>query len=141
MLFLWLILILMVKKWLSMYKRNLHGCIHISYIFATGKHVNHRDKYRLETATNLQSLHFHGPEKAIKLAKKQNNKDQRNLKSNCKILSKVKSIQISCKKFLILDNMSIMKSSVQGGNVSWDREVSAMKCPLHRGFEHHFICF
>ena len=39
-------------------------------IFATGKHVNHRDKYGLETATNLQSLHFHGPEKAIKLAKK-----------------------------------------------------------------------
>ena len=108
-------------------------------IFATGKHVNHRDKYGLETATNLQSLHFHGPEKAIKLAKKQNNKDQRNLKSNCKILSKVKSIQISCKKFLILDNMSIMKSSVLGGNVSWDREVSAMKCPLHRGFEHHFM--
>ena len=39
-------------------------------IFATGKHVNHRDEYRLEIPTNLQSLHFHGPENAIKLAQK-----------------------------------------------------------------------
>ena len=38
--------------------------------FATGKHVNDRDEYGLEFATNLQSLHFHGTEKAIKLAKK-----------------------------------------------------------------------
>ena len=90
--------------------------------FATGKHVNHRDKYGLETAANLQSLDFHGPEKAIKLAKKYNNKDQRNLKRNCKTLPKVKCIQISCKKCLIL-NVFIIKSSVLGGNVSWDRKV------------------
>ena len=45
-------------------------------IFATGKHVNHRDEYGLEIPTHLQSLHFHGPEKAIRLAKKQNNKDR-----------------------------------------------------------------
>ena len=141
MLFLWLILILMVKKWLSMYKRNLHGCIHISYIFATGKHVNHRDKYRLETATNLQSLHFMDLKRLLNWLKSRITKIKEILNQTVKILSKVKSIQISCKKFLILDNMSIMKSSVQGGNVSWDREVSAMKCPLHRGFEHHFICF
>ena len=38
-------------------------------IFATGKHINHSDEYGLEIPTNLQSLHFHGPEKAIKLAK------------------------------------------------------------------------
>ena len=47
--------------------------------------------------------------------------------------SKVKYIPISCKKWLILD-VSIIKSSVLGGNVSWDREVSAIKCLLHRGF-------
>ena len=39
-------------------------------VFATGKHVNHRDEYELEIPTNLQSLHFHGTEKAINLAKK-----------------------------------------------------------------------
>ena len=39
-------------------------------IFATGKHFNHRDEYGLAIPTNLQSLHFHGPEKADKLAKK-----------------------------------------------------------------------
>ena len=39
-------------------------------IFATGKKVNHRDEYGLEIPTNLQSLHFHGTEKAVKLAKK-----------------------------------------------------------------------
>ena len=30
---------------------------------------NHKDEYGLEIPTNLQSLRFHGPEKAIKLAK------------------------------------------------------------------------
>ena len=69
------ILILTVeKKWLSMCNRNLHDCIHVSIPvplrFATGKHVNHRDKYGLEIPTNLQFLHFHGTEKTIKLAKK-----------------------------------------------------------------------
>ena len=39
-------------------------------IFATGKHINHSDEYGLDISTNLQSLHFHGTEKAIKLAKK-----------------------------------------------------------------------
>ena len=39
-------------------------------ILATGKRVNHSDEYGLEFPTNLQSLHFHGTEKAIKLAKK-----------------------------------------------------------------------
>ena len=39
-------------------------------IFTTGKHVNHRDEYGLEIPSNLQCLHFHGTEKAIKLAKK-----------------------------------------------------------------------
>ena len=29
---------------------------------------NHRDKYGLETPTNLKSVHFHGSGKAIKLA-------------------------------------------------------------------------
>ena len=39
-------------------------------ILATGKHVNYRDEYEVEFPTNLQSLHFHGTEKATKLAKK-----------------------------------------------------------------------
>ena len=39
-------------------------------IFDTGKYVNHRGEYGLEIPTNLQSLHIHGPEKAIKLPKK-----------------------------------------------------------------------
>ena len=39
-------------------------------IFATGKHVNHRDEYGLAIPTNLQSLHFYGTEKTITLSKK-----------------------------------------------------------------------
>ena len=39
-------------------------------IFATGKYVNHRDEFGLEIPTNLKSLHIHGTEKVIKLAKK-----------------------------------------------------------------------
>ena len=84
-------------------------------IFATGKHINH--EYGLDISTNLQSLHFHGTEKAIKLAKKVKNKDLRKLKRNCKTLSKVKCIQISCKKRLILD-VAAIERSVLGGNVS-----------------------
>ena len=48
----WFVLIPIVKeKWFSMYNRSLDYCVHISIpvqlrldIFATGKHVNHRDK-------------------------------------------------------------------------------------------------
>ena len=36
-------------------------------VFATGKHINHGDKYRLEIHANF---HFCRPEKAIKPAKK-----------------------------------------------------------------------
>ena len=35
----------------------------------------------MENPTNLQFLNSHGPEKAIKLAKKWNNKDPGNLKT------------------------------------------------------------
>ena len=49
-------------------------CLSLSHstldIFAIGKYINHRNEHRLEIPTNLQSLDFHGPEKAIKLAKK-----------------------------------------------------------------------
>ena len=34
------------------------------------KHINHRDEDGLKIPTNLQSLHFYGTEKVIKLAKK-----------------------------------------------------------------------
>ena len=58
-LFLWFVLVLFVKKkWMSMCNRNFHYFIYISIpvhyaldIFATGKHVNHRDEYRLEIPT------------------------------------------------------------------------------------------
>ena len=60
-----------------MYNRNLQDCVYISLlshcalgIFATGKHVNQRDEDGLKFPTNLRSLHFHGTERAIKLAKK-----------------------------------------------------------------------
>ena len=45
-------------------------------IFTTGKCVNHGGEYVLEIPA---SFRFYEPEKAIKQAKKQNNKDQRKL--------------------------------------------------------------
>ena len=51
--------------------------------------------------------------------KKWNNKDRRKLRRNCKTLSKVKCMQSSCKKCLILD-VSAIERSVLGGNVSFD---------------------
>ena len=91
-------------------------------IFATGKYINHRDEYGLEIPTNLQSLHFHGPEKTIKLPKTWNNKDRSELKQNCKTLSKVKCMQIFCMKCIILD-VSPIKRSVLGDNVSWNLKI------------------
>ena len=38
------------------------------------------------------------------------------------MLSKVKCVQISCKKTLILD-MSAIKRSILGSNVSWDLKM------------------
>ena len=38
--------------------------------FAAGEHVNHKNEYGLEIPTNSQFLHFHGTDKAIKLANK-----------------------------------------------------------------------
>ena len=124
MLFISFVLILTVEeKWLSMCNRNLHNCIDNSipvplrFGHLTRKHGNHRDDYGLEIPTNLQFLHFHGTEKDIKLAKKVKNKDLRKLKRNCKTLFKVKCIQISCKKCLILGVFAVGRS-VLGGNVS-----------------------
>ena len=99
-------------------------------IFVTGKHVNHSDEYVLEIPANLQSLHFHGTGKAIKLAKKLNNKDRRKLKRNCKTLSKVKCKQIYCKMCLVLD-VSAIDRSILGGNVSWDLKTMSTidRCP------------
>ena len=53
-------------------------------IFATGKYVNYRDEYGLEIPTNLQSLHFHGPEKAIKLPKSKITKIKKNFNETVK---------------------------------------------------------
>ena len=63
-------------------------------IFAAGKRINHGGEYLLDIRANF---HFYEPEKAIKLAKNQNNKDQIKLKRNCKALSKVNYIQFFCK--------------------------------------------
>ena len=59
-------------------------------IFAIGKHISHSDEYRLEIPTNLQSLlHFHGPGKAIKQAKKiKITKSEENLSATVKHCSK-----------------------------------------------------
>ena len=84
-----------------------------------------------KTATNLQYLHFHRPEKAIKLAKKNNNKDQRNLKRNYKTLFKVKCISF-LKEMPYIEHVHYRE--FLAGNVSWDREVSVITCPLRRGF-------
>ena len=54
----------------SLAHTNSYGKEVVVHVQKKSPWFNHRDKYRLETATNLQSLHFHGPEKAIKLAKK-----------------------------------------------------------------------
>ena len=39
-------------------------------LWTSSKLENHREEYGLEIFTNLKPLHFHGPEKAIELAKK-----------------------------------------------------------------------
>ena len=73
MLLLWFVLILSVKKrWcatefsmiVSMFLSLPHCALDI---FATGKCVNHGGECKLEIPPNF---HLHGPEKAIKLAKK-----------------------------------------------------------------------
>ena len=57
------------QKYCFLFRTNSH-CRGEVGIFATRKHVNHRDEYGVEIPSNLQCLHFHGTEKAIKLAKK-----------------------------------------------------------------------
>ena len=54
---------MIISLFLSLYHWDLDS-------FATGKQANHRDEYGLEILTNLQSLHFHRPEKVTELAKK-----------------------------------------------------------------------
>ena len=71
-----------------MCNRILHDSIHVSFpallrlvhLFATGKRVNHGYEYGLSFRPNS---HFYGPKKAIKLAKKTNNKDRRKIKRGC----------------------------------------------------------
>ena len=100
-------------------------------IFTTGNYVNHRDEYGSKIPTNLQLLNFHGPEKAIKLAKKRNKKDRRKLKRNYERLSKVKCIQISSKKTLKF-GVFVIERSILGGNVNWDLKIipTIERCPL-----------
>ena len=66
-------------------------------IFTTAKRVNHGED-GLEVPANFDD---YVPEKIITLPKKQNNKDRRKLTRNCKALSKVKHMKITCKKCLL----------------------------------------
>ena len=103
MLLLWFILILTVKKkWLAMCNRKSPWWYIYFYLFPIAlwtsfqlRYVHYGGEYRLETSGNF---HFSGPEKAIKLAKK----DWRKLKRNCKWSSRGKCIQTSYKKCLLL---------------------------------------
>ena len=61
------------------------------YIFTTEKRVNNEGEYVQEIPVNF---YFYGTEKAIKLAKQKNGKDQRKLKRNCKKLSKEKLVEM-----------------------------------------------
>ena len=70
--------------------------------------------------------------------KRKNKRDRRKLKRNCKTLSKVKCIQIYCKKCLILDVSAIERCPLHGGFVMrvWPsfypflRKVSVVeRCP------------
>ena len=63
--------------------------------------------------------------------KSKKNKDRRKDKQNCKTLSKVKCIQISCKECLILD-LSAIERSVLAGNMSEGLKMMStlMKCHL-----------
>ena len=99
-------------------------------IFATGKHVNHRDKYGLEIATNPYI--FMDLKRPLNWLKSKITEIEENL-NETKTLSKVKCVQVSCKKCLLL-NVFIIENSVVGGNVNWDRQMSVIKRPLHRGF-------
>ena len=66
-----------------MCNRNLHDLIRVFTlphcalnIFATGKHVDQGDQYKLKIPANFQ---LYGPEKAIKLAKNEMKKIRGNL--------------------------------------------------------------
>ena len=105
MLLLWFVLILTVKeRWFATCNRNLHDCVHVSIpaplCFRHPCNWEMRQPWRwLEIPANF---YFYVPKKTITLAEKQNNKDSRKLKRNCKTLFKVKRMQISYKKCLIL---------------------------------------
>ena len=103
MLLLWLVLIFTVNKsWLAMWSRNLHDCIHVCIPAPLRfEHLCNWETRQLWRWIFLANFHFYVPENAIRLAKKQNNNDRKKLKWNCKILFKVKCIQISYKKCLI----------------------------------------
>ena len=132
MLFLWFVLILtVVEKWLSMCNRNLHDYIHIFYpcpfsmLWAS---LQPENSSTIEMNTDWKSLQIYNPYIFMDL------KRPLKLKRNCKTLFKVKCIQISCKKYLILD-ASAIKRSVLGDNVGWDLKMLSTieKCPLHEG--------
>ena len=124
MLFLWFLLILTVEEqWLSMWNRNLHDCIHISICpIALWTSLQPENTSTTEMNMDWKFLQIYTPyifmelKEPLNWLKRKNKRDRRKLKRNCKTLSKVKCIQIYCKKCLILD-------------------VSAIeRCPLHGGF-------
>ena len=74
---------------------------------------------------------FMGMKRLSNWLKKENNKDRRKLKRSCKTSFKLKCIQISCKKCLILD-VSATEWSILGDNVNWDLKMMStiQRCPL-----------
>ena len=117
MLLLWFVLILAVKeRWLAMCTLD---------IFATGKCVNRGGENGLEIPSNF---HFYGPEKAIKMTKKLNKKDQRIKTEQRSNLSEILIQEMSYMGSTL--DLSAIESSVLGSNVNWDvryREVSAIR--------------
>ena len=74
-----------------MCNKNLHNSYPIVFwaSLQPGKRVNRGNECRLEIFANF---HFYGPEKDIKPAKIQHNKDRRKVKRKCKTLPKVQRI-------------------------------------------------
>ena len=91
----------------------------------------------IEMNTDWKFLQIYNPyifmemKRPLNWLKKKNNKDRRELKRNCKTLSRVKCIQVFRKKCLILD-VSAIERSVLRGNMSWNLKMMCTieRCPL-----------
>ena len=114
------------KSWLAMWSRNLHDYIHVSIPAPLRfEHLCNGETRQPWRWIFLANFHIYVPENAIRLAKKQNNNDRKKLKRNCKILFKVKCIQISHKKCLIWPAIERVRYREVSAtcNVNWDLKI------------------